>query len=77
LLGGIRDVTVRLLKTIRPRIIKAQIRIVQPKPTCGISLLTMIGKMTPPSEEPATARPSAAPRFLRNQVLVCRRIKKD
>ena len=66
-----------MLKTIRPRIIKAQMRMVQPKPTWGISFLTIIGKMTPPREEPATARPSAAPRFLRNQVLVCRRNKND
>ena len=68
LVGAIRERTVKLAKTINARIRKAQIRIAQPKPTSGISLTTMIGRMTPPREDPAATIPSAAPRFLRNQV---------
>ena len=46
-------------------IIKPHIRTVHPKLKPGLSniLLSAIGKMTPPRDEPATAMPIAAPRF--------------
>jgi hypothetical protein len=66
--GGRRDLTVALATSIRARMRKPQTRIVQPNPILGISLLTMIGKMTPPVEEPAAMIPKAAARFLKNQV---------
>jgi hypothetical protein len=60
--------TVKLAKMSNAKIKNAQIRIVQPKPTCPISWVTMQGKMTPPREEPPATRPIAIPRFFRNQV---------
>lgn len=46
----------------------AAVRIVQGYPTALIMRLIMMGKMTPPTEEPVTIIPIAAPRFLENQV---------
>ena len=48
---------------------KAQMRIAQGNPTSGISLVTMIGKMTPPRLEPAAVTPRAKARRAANQVL--------
>jgi len=39
-------------------------------PTELKSRLSIIGKQTPPSDDPETTRPKANPRFLRNQVFV-------
>lgn len=50
---------------------KAQMRNVQPNPTSGIKWVTIIGKITPPSDEPAATRPMAAPLFFRNHVDTC------
>ena len=66
--GGIRERTVKFAKLSIANIRKAQIRSVQPKPTSGSRWIIMMGKMTPPSEDPATTRPRAAPRFSKNQV---------
>ena len=66
--GGMRLTIVRLAMTIRPKIRNAQIRIVDPKPTSGISFSTMMGKMTPPSDEPEAVIPKARARRLKNQV---------
>ena len=41
---------------------KPTTRMVQPYPICGINLLTMMGKMMPPVEEPDATTPSARPR---------------
>ena len=68
LVGAIRERTVRLAKTINASIRKAQMRISQPKPTSGINLTTIIGRITPPKDDPAATMPSAAPRFFRNHV---------
>ncbi len=68
LLGGKRDVTVKLPKTVSNRIKKAQILRVQPNPTCGMSCVTMAGKITPPSDEAPMIKPKAAPRLARNHV---------
>jgi hypothetical protein len=59
------DETVKLVIMSRPRMRKAQILIVQAKPTFESRCVTMIGKMTPPKEEPAIARPPAIARLLR------------
>ncbi|KAI9649720.1 hypothetical protein NHQ30_002301 [Ciborinia camelliae] len=48
---------------------KAQILIDQANPTAGIRCICMIGKITPPIDEPIVMRPNAAPRFLRNHVV--------
>ena len=66
--GAIRERTVRLAKTSSASIRKAQIRIAQPKPTSGIRLVTIMGNITPPKEDPAATKPRAAPRFLKNHV---------
>lgn len=65
---GRRDLTVRLAMSMSARIRKPQVRIVQPKPILGISLLTIMGKITPPVEEPAAIMPNAAARLWKNQV---------
>lgn len=44
--------------------------IAQGKPTLGISLLNMMGNMTPPRLEPAAVIPLARPLRLRNQVAI-------
>ena len=67
--GGMRLTTVKQAMLPRPRIKNAQIRMVQPKPTCGMSFSTMIGKMTPPSDDPDAVTPRARARFLKNHVV--------
>jgi hypothetical protein len=57
--------TVKLVMMSRPRMRKAHILMVQPKPTFGSRWTTMIGKMTPPNDEPAIANPPAIARLLR------------
>ena len=59
---------VRLAMTIRKRIRKAQILIVQAKPTSTVNLLTIIGKITPPRLEPEKTIPNANARRSLNQV---------
>jgi hypothetical protein len=66
--GSNLDFTVTLATTINPRIVKAATLIVHANPIWGISLSTMIGKITPPSDEPAVMIPKAVDRFLKNQV---------
>lgn len=51
---------------------KAQARIVQANPTVGMRRTTIIGRITPPREEPAATRPRAAPRCAWNHVDTCR-----
>jgi hypothetical protein len=63
-----RDLTVRFAMTSMPRMVKAAVRIVHAKPICGISFVTMIGKMTPPSDDPEAVIPNAVARFLKNHV---------
>lgn len=62
------DFTVRLQITSIPRIIKAAALIVQGNPIRGMSFETMIGKITPPSDDPDAMTPNAAALFLKNQV---------
>lgn len=66
--GAMRDRTVKLAKIKSANIRKAQMRIAQPKPTSGIRRMTMMGRMTPPREDPAATKPRAAPRFAKNHV---------
>jgi 5-methylcytosine-specific restriction endonuclease McrA len=68
LVGGILDRTARLANTKATKTRKAQIRIAHAKPTFGMRWTSMMGKITPPSEEPDTTSPSAAPRLAWNQV---------
>src|ERR1700733_10185891 len=68
LVGCIRDVTVKLAKRRRASMRNAHMRIVQPNPTSGMRWTTIIGKITPPKEEPAATRPKAAPLLWKNQV---------
>lgn len=67
-MGGMRARTVKIANDRRAKIRNAHIRMVQPKPTSFTRCVTMIGKMTPPSEEPAATRPNACPLFAKNQV---------
>ena len=57
-----------MAKIIMAKTRKAQILMVQAKPTWGIRCWTISGKMTPPREEPATVSPEAMARLLRNHV---------
>ena len=68
LVGVIWERTVKFAKMSSANIRKAQVRIAQPKPTSEIRWTTIMGKMTPPKDDPAATRPRAAPRFLKNQV---------
>ena len=68
LVGAMRDLTVKLAKIRSARMRKAQMRIVQAKPTSGMRWTTMMGKMTPPRDEPAATAPKAAPLLWKNQV---------
>ena len=54
--------------TSKPRIMNAATLIVQAKSSLGIRWLIMIGKITPPREEPAATTPKASARHFRNQV---------
>lgn len=47
---------------------KEAVRIAQGKPTPATSRLIMMGKMTPPREDPDAMTPKAKARFLWNQV---------
>ena len=66
--GSSLDLTVKMAKISNARIIKAQVRIAHPNPIFGIRWMSMIGKMTPPRDDPAATRPRAAPRFAKNHV---------
>jgi hypothetical protein len=67
-LGVNRDLTVKFAMTSIPRITKEATLIVQGNPIRGMSFETMIGKITPPREEPDAWIPKAAARFLKNHV---------
>ena len=67
--GGVREVIVRFAMIKRKRIRKAQMRMAHGNPSCVMSAGSMIGYMTPPREEPATAIPSARARRRKNQEL--------
>jgi hypothetical protein len=62
---GRKDEMVRLVIRSRPRMRKAHARIAQGNPILGIKCVTMIGKMTPPRDEPAMVNPPAMALFLR------------
>ena len=49
--------------TSKLRIVKAHARIVHGNPILGIRCAAMIGKITPPNDEPAIAKPPAIARF--------------
>lgn len=68
LVGAMRERTVKFAKMSNANIRKAQVRIAQPKPTCGINLMTIMGRIMPPIDDPAATRPIAAPRFAKNHV---------
>jgi hypothetical protein len=53
----------------RIMIMNAEMRMVQPKPTCSMSLFTMIGKMMPPTLEPVASIAKAMPCLVLNQAL--------
>ena len=57
------DEMVRLVVMSRPRMRKAHARIVHGKPILGIKWTAMIGKITPPNDEPTITTPPAIPRF--------------
>ena len=63
-----RDLVVALVMTSRPSIINATARIVHLNPIRGINLFTIIGKITPPKDEPDAIIPSAVARLFINQV---------
>ena len=67
-IGGRRLLSVKFPKIIRASTMKAQIRIVHPKPTCGISFSTITGKITPPMDDPVVAIPSARDRLRKKYV---------
>ena len=67
-LGGSRDFTVRLAMMRRPRMRKAETRIVQGKPILGMRFWTRIGKITPPREDPLAMIPKARALLWKNQV---------
>lgn len=60
--------TVTIAMTCRARIRKAAVLMAQGYPVLRIMRLIMMGKMTPPTDDPVTMMPMAAPRFLENQV---------
>ena len=61
----------------RPRIRNAHARMVQAKPIRGSRWLTISGKTTPPTEEPATVNPPANALALRKYVIGCDTIVSD
>lgn len=66
--GGMRA-SMSTLETIRrPRIRNAAILMAHPNPTIGTSRATMMGKMTPPTLDPAAVMPRARARCRWNQV---------
>ena len=66
--GSILDRTAKFANNSKVKMRNAQMRIAQPNPTSGIKCMSMMGKMTPPNEDPAVVSPRAMPRFLKNQV---------
>lgn len=64
------DFTVRLEMMSIPRIMNAAALIVHGNPILGISFDTMMGKITPPREDPEAIIPNAVARLLKNQVLM-------
>lgn len=68
IVGGVLDRTAKLANISRAKIKNAQMRIAHANPTSGMRWISMMGKITPPSEDPATASPMAAPLFARNHV---------
>lgn len=68
--GGSRLRTRKFAIVKHPNMRNAAARTAQPNPTELKSRFSMIGKQTPPSDDPETTIPTANPRFLRNQVLV-------
>jgi len=66
--GFTRGRTVKIAMICSPRMTKAPVLMAQGYPTLEIMRLIMMGKMTPPTDEPVTMIPMAAPRFLANQV---------
>jgi len=64
------DFTVRLARAHMPKIMNAVDLIVHGKPILGMSLATIIGKITPPIDDPDAMMPIAVARFLKNHVLV-------
>lgn len=67
-IGLSRDLTVKLAMMSMPRNMKATALIVQGNPILGMSFETIMGKMTPPSDDPAAMTPNAVARFLKNHV---------
>jgi hypothetical protein len=67
-LGVSLDLTVRFATINIPRIVKATVRIVHGNPIKGMSLVTIIGKITPPSDDPEAITPKAVALFLKNHV---------
>lgn len=63
-----RERRVKMAMTQLKRMRNAQVRMAQPKPVSRIMCDTTMGKMTPPSEDPAAMIPMAMPRFLKNHV---------
>lgn len=61
--------TVKIAMICRPRIINAAVLMVHPYPTLGIMRPIMMGKITPPSDEPVTMMPMAVARFFANHVV--------
>lgn len=65
---GKRLLTVTVVMESKPNIMKATTRTVHGNPMRGISLLIMMGMITPPSDEPETMTPNAYARLAKNQV---------
>lgn len=68
--GDSLDFTVRFAMINIPRIMNAAALIVHGNPISGISFDTIIGKITPPKDDPEVMMPKAVARFLKNQVLM-------
>jgi hypothetical protein len=64
------DFTVRLATAHMPKIMNAADLIVHGNPIFGMSLETIIGKITPPKDDPDAMVPKAVARFLKNHVPV-------
>jgi hypothetical protein len=66
--GFVLGRTVKIAMICKPRMMKAAVLMVQGYPVLWTMWLIMMGKMTPPTDEPVTRIPIANPRFLLNQV---------
>lgn len=53
-----------------PSSMNARIRMAQANPRDSITFVIMMGRTTPPVEDPDTTMPRARARFLKNQVMV-------